>query len=193
MQDSEMAIKSLKEASIMQPTDGHIHHQYGKALIAENNYLGAVDALKRASEVSPADGTVWHDLGLAYQEIGDENSALDSLQRAQASGLDSSSLSQRTGELALALQEYEVARVNLEPLVDDQTDDVKLLSTYGSVLEHTADWNSALRIYQRAINITPDDESLSAKIGACYLALDNPQDAITTLVHYITCGLNPLC
>ena len=186
MQDSEMAIESLKEASIIHPTDGHIHHQYGKALIAENNYLGAVDALKRASEVSPADGTVWHDLGLAYQEIGDENSALTSLQRAQASGLDSSSLSQRTGELALALQEYEVARVNLEPLVDDQTNDVKLLSTYGSVLEHTSDWNSALRIYQRAINITPDDESLSAKIGACYLALDNPQDAIATLVPAAT-------
>ena len=108
MQDSEMAIESLKEASIIQPTDGHIHHQYGKALMAEKNYLGAVDALKRASEVAPADGTVWHDLGLAYQEIGDESSALDSLQRAQASGLNSSSLSQRTGELALALQEYEV-------------------------------------------------------------------------------------
>ncbi|GIS67019.1 MAG: hypothetical protein CM1200mP6_00870 [Anaerolineaceae bacterium] len=48
MQDSEMAIESLKEASIIQPTDGHIHHQYGKALMAEKNYLGAVDALKRA-------------------------------------------------------------------------------------------------------------------------------------------------
>ena len=182
MQDNEMAIQSLKEASTLQPNDGRIHHQYGKALIAENNYLEAVNALQQASELSPADGAVWHDLGTAYQEIGDTSSALDSLQRAQASGLSSSNLSQLTGELALELQEYEVARVNLEPLVDDQTDDVKLLSTYGTVLESISDWENALRIYQRAINITPEDINLSAKIGACYLALDNYKAAIATLV-----------
>ncbi len=182
MQDNEMAIQSLKEASTLQPTDAHTHHQYGKALIAQNNYLEAVNVLKQASELSPSDGKIWHDLGTTYQEIGDTSSAFDSLQRAQASGLSSKSLSQLTGEIALELQEYEVARVNLEPLVDDQTNDVKLLSTYGTVLERISDWQNALKIYQRAINIDPEDENLSAKIGACYLALNDYKAAMSTLI-----------
>jgi len=182
MQDNHTAVESLKEASILRPTDGHIHHQYGKALIAQNNWSEAINALTRASEITPTEATVWHDLGTAYQEIGNTTSALKSLQRAQASGLRSRDLSKRTGELALALQEYELARVSLQPLVDDQTNDVEILSTYGNVLENTLDWQNALRMYQRAIEITPDDKSLLAKIGNCCLALNDSKAAIATLV-----------
>ena len=182
MQDDRMAVESLQEASILRPTDGHIHHQYGKALLAQNNFSEAIKVLIRASEITPAEATIWHDLGTAYQEIGNTTSALKSLQRAQASGLFSDELSKRTGELALALQEYELARANLQPLVDDQTTDVEILSAYGDVLENTSDWQNALKIYQRAIKITPDNKSLLTKIGICCLALDDTKTAIETLV-----------
>ena len=192
MQDTQMAVESLKEASLLRPTDGHIQHQYGKALITQNNFSEAVNALTRASEITPAKATIWHDLGTAYQEIGDKTSALKSLQRAQASGLVSKDMSKRTGELALALHEYELARASLQPLVDDKTNDIEILSAYGTVLEHTSDWQTALKIYRRAIKINPDDKSLLTKIGGCCLALDDPKTAIETLIPAAAKNTNDL-
>ena len=180
-EESTAAIESLRQAASLRPTDGNIHLQLGKALLAQGEYACSVEALTRAAEHLPADASIWHALGQAQQGAGDAAAALDALQRAQASGMQSKALAAQAGTLALQLNKFDLARSNLEAVANDDDAEVPTLCAYAKTLEQAQDWRAALDVYQRAIKLQPENNELIVRLGTCCLELGLSAAAIAAL------------
>ena len=180
-EESTAAIESLRQAASLRPTDGDIHLQLGKALLAQGEYACSVEALTRAAEHLPADASIWHALGQAQEGAGDAAAALEALQRAQASGMQSKELAARAGTLALQLNKFDLARSNLEVVANDDGAEVSTLCAYAETLEQARDWQAALDVYQRAIKLHPENNELIVRLGTCCLELGQTEAAIAAL------------
>ena len=179
--DNEGAIKSLQESSHLQPDNSHIHHEYGKSLLNNQRHEEAIECLKFASQISPSKGLIWEDLGTAYEQNGDISSAIKSLQRAQTTGVDSEHLSKRIGLLALQTNEYDLSLTNLKTIVSNDSTDTNVLASYGYALEKTSKWDEAIEIYNKALDVSPNNIDLIVRLATCNVALNDYSSAIELL------------
>lgn len=155
---------------------------YNSAMLykTQTDYNMARKRLSRAAAVTenPADlGDVYFELGLASIYLGDPKTARNFWQKAEEYTPDNPALLvNMAGTYEQEENWAEAVRLN-EMAREKDPDYHKALVSLGRLHAMFGRLDLAIPLYERALELTPDDALRRSVLGGCYLAAERPGDA----------------
>jgi tetratricopeptide (TPR) repeat protein len=130
----------------------------GRAALARRDYQAAISRFEQALSIDPQATPVHYSLGLAYRGAGQ----LDRAEAHLAAGA-------RSGELKPP-----------DPLLDDVDAALESAVAYevrGARALDKGDWNGAVQLFRRGLELSPDEPSLRHKLGTALAMTGDQQGA----------------
>lgn len=155
---------------------------YNSAMLykTQTDYAMARKRLARAAAVTdnPADlGDVYFELGLASIYLGDPKTARNFWQKAEEYTPDNPALLvNMAGTYEQEENWTEAIRLN-EIALEKDADYHKAIVSLGRLHAMFGRLDLAIPLYERALELSPDDALRRSVLGGCYLAAERPEDA----------------
>ena len=155
---------------------------YNSAMLykTQTDYNMARKRLSRAAAVTqnPADlGDVYFELGLASIYLGDPKTARNFWQKAEEYTPDNPALLvNMAGTYEQEENWADAVRLN-ELALEKDPDYHKAIVSLGRLHAMFGRLDVAIPLYERALQLTPDDALRRSVLGGCYLAAERPDDA----------------
>jgi len=164
----DVAVEQMKEASSLFPDDTEIHLRCAQLCITTNNFDEAKNHLAKVSEKEPTNVKARTLLGDLYIQEGDKEKAWTEYLPV----LDEMIVNERYDDAMQLLESFkdidpiETGKrlVSLYRQLDEQSQVASELVALGDVFSSQEMRKEALECYKEAFEITPDDETLRAKI-----------------------------
>lgn len=144
----------------------------------------AKEVVKYAEKIqtkNPLNGETWHRLGLIYSDIDENESAIEALENAQALGY------KPKVNLLVLITAYE-KNGNYNKVIEKAKEYLNLFSENQQILLLAAKaaqimekWEDAIFFTSKAINLTPDIDSIYLFQSSIYLQIGDPAKAVEIL------------
>ncbi len=154
--DLDEAVEAYEEA-VLEQEEARRYYDMGMAYLVDAKYGKAIIAFKRALKINNLYAEAYRGLADAYKRKGDESKALEFMQKAAEVYAEFDRM-EETKELFIAILKMEDKAINP-------------FNTLGVRLRRQGDYEGALRAYERALELAPDDERLYFNMAKalCYL------------------------
>ena len=164
----DLAVEQMKEASSLFPDDTDIHFRGAQLCIATNNFVEAKDHLLKVIEAEPMNVKARTLLGDLYIQEGNKEKAWTEYLPV----LDEMIVNERYDDAMQLLESFkdidpiETGKrlISLYRQLDEQNQVANELVALGDVFSSQDMRKEALECYKEAFEITPEDETLKAKI-----------------------------
>jgi tetratricopeptide (TPR) repeat protein len=169
------ALDDFVTGSRLDPQNPLYMYAAARSLVAAQDYAGAVGFYTEAIKFAPADGKLYLARAEALVRTQRWSEAQADYDRAQRLGLAKRSEKYfafaGSGYVAMMLADYDVAMVNLDRALAIDPDAVNVIMWRGHVQERRGDMQAALRDYERASRLRPEDTRFRDNARRVYAAL----------------------
>ncbi|MBF0118061.1 MAG: tetratricopeptide repeat protein [Desulfobacterales bacterium] len=164
----DLAVKKIKEAISLNPTNPFYYNNLGIVLNAQGNTSIAIESFLKALRIKPNLHDSYYNLGISYSILKDFDKAIESYQKSiQINPKDIRVYNnlgiayKLSGKLKEAIYCYEKA-IEIKP------DYIEALNNIGNALRECGRLDEALIHYQKIINIKSDSALVYNNIGNVY-------------------------
>jgi len=179
--DGERSIELIGRAVSLQPSDGRYHANLGRAYVAMDNPLSAIECYRQAIKLSPEDGDVHSDLGVALFDQGDKAGGEVSFQEALKINPESV---EAHFHLALILHDcgdVSVAKVHYQQTLSLDPTRIEAWCNLGNIERELANFEAAEACYRRALEL---DNSVAEVHGNLGVALQETGQIEAAIASY---------
>lgn len=165
--DPERALKASEDLIAYHPYNPWSFHKVGLFHLELGNYPAARDAFKQGLEYGPGLGRIRRDLGQAYEALGQVDSARIAYEAALPRISDDALLHTRLAGLLAAEESYEDAQKHIKVAADRLkfTNAHADVAVVGDVAMTSQAYDDAVRCYQRAVTLVPEDVQYLSKLA----------------------------
>ena len=111
-------------------------------------------------KINPLDATTWHRLGLCFQDVGDKDKAIDAFEYAQSLGYDQEEILMHLIYVYDKNKNFNKALEKAKEYLNLYPDSYVINMMAVKLNSRMENWNDAIHFIDKALNITPDVESL---------------------------------
>lgn len=179
----ETAIEGLKKSLQLEPINARYMMMLGNLYLAasqlDNSYLTEADyVLSRALELSPTRQDLYFSLGQLRMFQGRNSEVLLLFKKAVELNDEVINSHWNYGIMAIALNQKELGEAEIKRAVElghpfESSDIQRVISAYS----RTNDWTQIISLYEKWIQLTPDDATPYAGLAAAYAQAGNKQKA----------------
>jgi tetratricopeptide (TPR) repeat protein len=183
--ESPRAEMAFREALQHFPQSSMLYQGLGEALVKLNRFGEAEVALNRAARISPESASAHVGMAHLYYALGDGDKLGAAASKAVA--LDpgnylacfyyGSWLMQYQGQVSSGA-DYIRKSIDLQPRFVDG------LKTWGRIVSHEGRWAEAVRAYEKAVAVDPNDSQLFYLLSVAYRKLGQDHQADRALSQY---------
>ncbi len=179
--DFAEAEKYLKEAASIRPNDALDRYNLGIAYLRQKKTAEAMEELSRAESLGENDAVMLENIGEAYFSMKNYDKSLEVYNKVRKTNERNVKILSRIaeiyyekGELDSAYELYRKITV-LEPTTENAR--VAYLNM-GNILDDAQRFEEAIEAYQKALSISPKDDSAFYNLGIAYKHAGKPELAI---------------
>lgn len=199
--DLDAARAALETANRLRPRLIEAILELGSLLITRQEFATATETLRRAVEVAPENAGAHNLLGLARLRAGDASGAVPYFERALAL---EPTLANAIYNLALALRDLgrmERSRATMDrfavlneqqetdEIAENRSTEVAIVNGRGLYYYRRGESERAREIFERALELSPEDGLVHFNLGLAHAALDNHVQAAAAFERAIE--INP--
>lgn len=175
LEDYESALEAYREVVGLDPQDVYSQGQIGWSLFYLQRYGEAIRAFSKALDMEET-ANAYRGLAASFYRLEDYESALGAYREAVALDPKDANSQKQIGWSLFYLQRYEEAVTAFSKALELEETAGTYRGLAGSfyLLE---DYESALEAYQTFSTLEPDDAHAHARIGWCYVYLDDCENA----------------
>jgi len=179
--DFAEAEKYLKEAIAIRPNDAMNRYNLGIAYLRQKKTAEAMEELSKAESLGENDAAMLEGIGEAYFSMKNYDKSLEVYNRVRKTNERNVKILSRIGEIYYEKGEldnaYELFRkiTVLEPATENAR--VAYLNM-GNILDDAQRYEEAIEAYQKALSISPKDDSVFYNLGIAYKHAGKPELAI---------------
>lgn len=178
--DLARAEKTLAEAVRINPQFLKAYESLGELYTALGDQDKALAFLEKAGRISPYNPERQVKLGKLYMEKGDKDKADQSFQLALKNAAHDPGLHTEIGEVYLAAGDDSKAAAAFSSSIDI-IENVHVYNRLGIALRKKGEFEEALKVYQRALKLEPENEGLLYNLGRLYYERGMSRDAVNIL------------
>lgn len=156
------------EALRERPDDPQALHYLGLAQFQMGALAEAEKLLCRSAEQDPAEANTWSDLGMVRMKLDQTDASLSAFTRALALAPEHPDALNNMAQALRKLGRFAQARPLLERLVALQPQAVAALYALADTQNKMSDVDAAIRSYQQALKLAPDDPRIRLGLGDAY-------------------------
>ncbi|KTD31822.1 tetratricopeptide repeat protein [Legionella israelensis] len=187
--ESYQKILALGKAGQVSVNTVDILVEIGRLQAQLENHQEAIKTYSQAIFLSPDDPKLYLELSRSYANQKELHKALDATNKALELDEDNIELLRIKARLASLLQENQIAVETYQKIldlsvIDDKviiTDRLAILKQIANLQNQARDYNEAIKTYDQAIQIYPNEATLYHSLSQTYVASGNPQKAIQTI------------
>jgi tetratricopeptide (TPR) repeat protein len=158
----EEAIEVLDDMINSGETAEH-YYNIGYLKTAEGKYSEAIEAFRKATELDRLFAKAYEGMGKAYKAMGEPDLAEKFLQKA--------------ADIYMDKENVEEAESILNDILEISKDSVNVFNSLGVLYRKKGDFKNALKNYEKALRIHPDEPFIHYNIGRLFLDMKDPGKA----------------
>jgi tetratricopeptide (TPR) repeat protein len=174
----------VKETQTQTISEAERYYSFAFEYIKHKNYNDAIPLLKKAIEADSSYVDAYLALRQVYLEVGDTNKALEICMKGMRcfSNPDSNrKMAKAIADLYAKIGEPEKAEQLFQKIIDDNPKDANSYDLYASYLESQGRYDEALKSYEKAYELKPDDGGIAFRVGNAYFERGRYREAINFL------------
>ena len=164
------------QTSVYLPEDGKRWNNYGIAFLLQRDYQAAEQIFRRVTEVSPDYSDGWINLARSRLLQGHPEEAEASLFKALDLASDRGKVNFFLGITAKDQGDYDQALVYLRDAESVYPRDRRILLQLGKTLLLQKQYEDAIEVFKRGVQIDPEDLQIHYQLSLCYDALGNEEE-----------------
>ena len=180
--DYEDAIADINKALELNPGNASFYIYKGKIYGLKEDYAKAIEYLKKAIKAEPDFATAYAELGLMYAKQGNEQEFTKNLEKALRLKPDSGKLYKVRGNGYFALKKQDKGIRDYETAIGLSLDPEASSHLYyywrGLELYKLEDYEGAVRNFDEAIKLIPDNPLYYSNLGNAYFQMGEKQKGI---------------
>lgn len=186
----DAAIKALREAAELQPTDSRTLTLLGQCMQSAGAAEEAKTFYGRAVKVNPGEGLAWRGLAMVAKASSDMVAYEQALSRAETL-VPSDAWVQ--SELLLRSEQADprAAIAARERMLADNPSDINNLLRLAALWEQTGDQSKADGAYDKAIALMPDERDVVAAAGKYYRRTGRPERSLQIAQAFVNSRTTP--
>jgi len=177
----EMAEKYLKEAVSVRPSDALNRYNLGIAYMRQNKKEEAAEEFKKAEELGERDSEMLENLGDAYLAMRDYNRSQSVYERLLNINSRNVRILSRLGEIYYEKGELDRAYDTYKKItsIEPATENARIaFLNMGNILDDAQRFDEAVEAYNRALAISPKDDTALYNLGIAYKHAGKPELAV---------------
>lgn len=184
------AIKSLRKAHQLVPTNAEHMVNLGEFLRQQDNLTEAISYLEKATKLAPVNITAWTSLGQAFQQLQKIPEAQTSFEKGLAIDPNSPTLLTHLGTIAVISKNWVSALAYFQRALAITPDVADILNSLGFVLHNQNRLQEAKDYYEQAIKLNPKYLQAHLNLGNIFSSLKKLEQAEICYKNVLTLELN---
>lgn len=175
------AEKYLKLAVTIRPGDALGHYNLGIAYLRQNQKEKALEELKKAVELGETNPALMENLGEAFFSLKDYDRSLEVYNKLKATSGRNVKILARIGEIYYEKGELDNALASFRRIteIEPATENARVAYlNMGNILDDAHRYDEAIESYQKALAISPKDDTTLYNLGIAYKHANKPELAI---------------
>ncbi len=171
----------LKKAVAVRPQNAMNRYNLGIAYLRQNRTKEALEEFRKAEELGEENAVMLENLGEAYLSLKQYDKSLDMYSRVARVDSRNVRILSRIGELYYekgdldkALQVYSKI-TSIDPLTENAR---VAFMNMGNILDDAQRYDEAIMMYEKALTISPKDDSAYYNLGLAYVHAGKPEKAV---------------
>jgi tetratricopeptide (TPR) repeat protein len=179
---SAAAKEAARKAVDLDPTSAEAYSALGFATVCQDfDWAVAEGQHRRAIEINPNYATGHHWYGFHLQMVGRFDEALEEMLRARELDPLSLSIMQGLGWCHYQARRFDESITTHQHMLEAAPDFSYGLATYSWVLRHAGDTDEAIKVAEKALELSSGGQLYVATLGAAYAAAGRHEDARAVL------------
>ena len=156
---SGLAIQDLNSAYDINPKNAVVFRGRGLLALESEHYRDAVAALSRSLELDSQSALAYGKRAEAYFHLGDNQQALDDIEQALHLSPTWSVMFSLRAQVLQVQGKPDQAMLELAKAAAAASDDAEMLLWIGSIYESMHSYEAAMRMFDRAVELSPSEQS----------------------------------
>jgi tetratricopeptide (TPR) repeat protein len=161
-EDHEGALKVF-EKLLSEGESAEVYYNIGYVKTAQGQYPEAIDAFRKATQLDRLFAKAYEAMGRAYKELGQPEKAEENLNKA--------------AEIYLSSEKEDQAEAILNEILEVNPDTINVYNTMGVLYRRKGDYPTALKHYEKALKIHPEEPNIHYNIGRIHVEMKNLDEA----------------
>jgi tetratricopeptide (TPR) repeat protein len=140
------------------------YYNIGYLKTSEGKYSEAIEAFRKATELDSLFAKAFEGMGRAYQAMGKAEEAEKYLQKA--------------ADIYMDKENVEDAEAILNDILEISQDSVNVFNSLGVLYRKKGDFKNALKNYEKALRVHPEETYILYNVGRLYLDMKDPGKAV---------------
>jgi tetratricopeptide (TPR) repeat protein len=157
-EDHEGALKAF-EKLLNEGESAEVYYNIGYVKTAQGQYPEAIDAFRKATQLDRLFAKAFEAMGRAYKELGQPEEAEQCLNKA--------------AEIYLSSEREDQAEEILNEILEVNPDTINVYNTMGVLYRKKGDYPTALKNYEKALKIHPEEPNIHYNIGRIHIEMKN--------------------
>ena len=157
-EDYEGALKAF-EKLLNEGESAEVYYNIGYVKTAQGQYPEAIDAFRKATQLDRLFAKAFEAMGRAYKELGQPEEAEQCLNKA--------------AEIYLSSEREDQAEEILNEILEVNPDTINVYNTMGVLYRKKGDYPTALKNYEKALKIHPEEPNIHYNIGRIHIEMKN--------------------
>lgn len=164
----DQAIEYLNQALALDPGHYQSYNLLGLAYFKKKNYADAASAYQKCLELKPDVSEVHSNLGIVYEEWGETDKAEEEYKKAYA--IDGNpEAGFNLAKLCYGQNKLEQALDYVRESIQKKSGSAAAYNLQGVILNQMGRYAEALKSFQNALRLSPNDINLSVNLGIAYI------------------------
>jgi tetratricopeptide (TPR) repeat protein len=171
----------VKDTQAQTISEAEKYYSFAFEHMKHKNYNDAIPLLKKAIEADSSYVDAYLALRQVYLETGDTNKALEICKKGMRCFSDPNSnrkMAQAIADLYAKIGEPQKAEQLFQKIITDYPKDANSYDLYASYLESQGRYDEALKSYEKAYELKPDDAGVAYRLGNFYFERGNYKEAV---------------
>jgi len=181
LNDLELAEVYIKKALECGEADTATLQLMARICSTRGDLNGEIEWITKALDQDPDNPRAAFSLALPYMTLGEYERAEEILKDILASHPDNIPSRRALTDIYLSVQDLDKAEEQMREAVRIQGNNPRLLHDLGYILKRRKNYEEALSLYFRALEVSPHKFDQYSEIGDTLMALDDPEHALTYL------------
>ena len=161
-EDHEGALKVF-EKLLNEGESAEVYYNIGYVKTVQGQYPEAIDAFRKATQLDRLFAKAFEAMGRAYKELGQPEEAEQCLNKA--------------AEIYLSSEREDQAEEILKEILEVNPDTINVYNTMGVLYRKKGDYPTALKNYEKALKIHPEEPNIHYNIGRIHIEMKNLNEA----------------
>jgi len=176
--------EEVKQAEVQEVSEAERYYSFAFEHMKHKNYNDAIPLLNKAIEADSSYVDAYLALRQVYLEVGDTTKALEICKKGIRCFSDPDSnrkMAKAIADLYAKMGEPQKAEQLFQKILKDYPKDANSYDLYASYLESQGRYDEALKSYEKAYELKPDDEGIAFRIGSFYFERGRYKEAVKFL------------